>query len=79
MHGGHRGHDPQRPVATGNPQRVRTISHGFPGQRFQALARRKDDRLNPSVARPLGNRSACGLAPARSGVDKQHRSLRRIR
>ena len=79
MRDGRCGHDRLRPVATGNPQRVRTIGHGFPDQRFQALARRKDDGLNPSFACPLGNLSACGLAPARSRVDKQHRPLRRIR
>ena len=44
-----------------------------PGQRLEALARRKDDGLDPSFACPLGNRSPCGLAPARSRVDKQHR------
>ena len=75
MRGGRRGHDRHGAVATGHPQRVRTIGHGSAGQRFQALARRKDDGLNPSFACPLGNRNPCGRATARSRVDKQHRPL----
>ena len=79
MRGCCRGHDRQRPVAPGHAQRVGTIGHGSPGQCFQALARPKDDGLNPPFACPLGNLSACGLAPARSRVDKQHRPSRWIR
>ena len=79
MRGCYSGHDRHRPVAPGHAQRVGTIGHGSPGQSFQALARRKDDRLNPPFACPLGNLSACGPPPARSRVDKQHRPLRWIR
>ena len=50
----HCGHDRQRPVATGHPERIRAGRHGFPGQRGQVLARGEDDSLDPLFARPLG-------------------------
>jgi hypothetical protein len=47
----HRGHDRERPVATGHPERVRARRHGFTGQRGQVLARGEDDGLDlPSCA-----------------------------
>jgi hypothetical protein len=74
----HRGHDRQRPVAAGHPQRIRAGRHGFPGQRVQVLARGEDDGLDPLFARPLGDPGVCGLAATRPRVDEQHWPARRI-
>jgi hypothetical protein len=74
----HRGHDRQRPVTAGHPERVRAARRGFTGERGQVLARREDDHLDPLLARPLGQPGGCGRAITRSGVDEQHGPARRI-
>jgi hypothetical protein len=68
----HRGHDRQRPVTTGHPERVCASCHGFPGQRVQVLAGGQDDSLDPLVTRALCDPGVCGLASARPRVDEQH-------
>jgi hypothetical protein len=73
----HRGHDRQRPVATGHPERVCAGRHGFPGQRVQVLARGEDDGLDLFFPRPLGKPGARGLAVTRPRVDEQHWPARR--
>jgi hypothetical protein len=72
------GHDRQRPVAAGHPERIRAARHGFPGQRGQVLARGQDDGFDPLVARPLGQPGARGLAVTRPRVDEQHGPAWRI-
>ena len=41
------GHDRQRPVASGHPERVGAGRHGFTGQRGQVLTRGEDDGFDP--------------------------------
>ena len=59
---GHRGHHGQRSVAAGHSQHVRAARRGVTGQRGQVLPRVQDDGFDPSLARPLGEVCARGLA-----------------
>lgn len=54
MRSRHCGHDRQRSVAAGHPERIRAGRHAFMSQRGQVLARGEDDGLDPCFPRPLG-------------------------
>ena len=68
-----RGHDCQGPIATGHAEGIRAAGHCSLSERCEALARDQDDNLDALLARQVNDPVARGRAPARSGIDKQHR------
>ena len=73
-----RGHDPERPVATGHAESIRRVGHGFIDEGCQVVLRTEDEGLDPSLARPLDQ--PCLRCPAAAGprVDEQDRPTGRV-
>ncbi len=73
------GGDGERPVASGDPERVGAARHSLVGKRREVVVRAQNDHLDRTLARPLGEAGARRLAATGPRVDEQYGPPRPIR
>jgi hypothetical protein len=66
----------KEPSPPGMPRGICAAGYRCMSERCQVLARGQDDIFDTLLARPLRHPGARGHAPARPGIDKQHRLSR---